>query len=334
MSERTDAVETDRDAADDPAAPPPRTTGLPEPGPDDRRPTFQHRLEYALFAGGVALARLLGARAESLGAAVGRLGYRPLRIRRDVAERHLRHAFPDASDDWVRATARAAYAHLGRETIALLRMADLSRAELLARSTLEGRAALLDAIARGNGVAVVAGHLGNWEIGAAILAANGVPIDVVAQRQNNPLFDRAIVAARRRLGVGVIERGRATRQALRSLRAGRAVAFAADQNAGRTGVFVPFFGRLASTHRGAALMALRTGAPIFLAVPLRAADGRYHMRVDEVDVDRAGDPEEAVARMTAAFTARLQQAVQAAPAQYLWLHRRWKTRPPEERNDG
>jgi KDO2-lipid IV(A) lauroyltransferase len=131
----------------------------------------------------------------------------------------------------------------------------------------------------------------------------------------------------------VIERSRATKLALRALRRGRAVAFGADQNAGRTGVFVPFFGRLASTHRGAALMALRTGAPVFLAVPLRADDGRYRMRVEEVVVDRAGNPEEVVERITVAFTQRLEQAVLAAPAQYLWQHRRWKTRPPEERNE-
>jgi KDO2-lipid IV(A) lauroyltransferase len=292
-----------------------------------------HRLEYALFAGGVALARVLGRRAESIGAVVGRLAYRPFGIRRAVAERHLRHAFPDAAATWLTQTARSAYAHLGRETIALLRMADLSADELLARSTVDGFDAFERAVARGRGVAIVAGHLGNWEIGAAILAARGVPIDVVAQRQHNPLFDRAIVAARRRLGVGVIERSRATKLALRSLRAGRVVAFAADQNAGRTGVFVPFFGRRASTHRGAALMALRTGAPVFLAVPLRASGERYHLRLEEVVVDREGDPEVVVERITAAFTARLEQAVRDAPSQYLWLHRRWKTRPPEERND-
>ncbi|MGH7505344.1 MAG: lysophospholipid acyltransferase family protein [Longimicrobiales bacterium] len=307
---------------------------LPPVPADDRRPTFVHRLEHLAFTGGTVLGRLLGDAASArLGAAIGRLGYRPLGIRRGLVESHLRAAFPDADDEWIAATATSSYAHLGREMIALLRLADLSRGALLARSRLEGLPALRSALERGNGVVIAAGHFGNWEIGAAILAAHDVPIDIVAQRQHNPLFDRAIIAARHRLGVGVIERSQATRLALRALRRGRAVAFGADQNAGRTGVFVPFFGRLASTHRGAAVMALRTEAPIFLAVPLRAGSG-YAMRVEEVAMDRGGEPEQVIARLTAAFTARLEAAVRAEPGQYLWHHRRWKTRPPEERNDG
>ena len=298
--------------------------------PDDRRPTVAHRAEFALVHTGRTLGRMLGGRAESLGGAIGALGYRPFGIRRKVVESHLRHAFPDADDAWIARTARASYRHLGRETIAMLRMADLSRDALLARSSIEGLDTLRAAIAQGKGVVITAGHLGNWEIGAAILAAHGVPIDIIAQRQHNPLFDRMIIDARLRLGVGVIERSRAPRQALRALRHGRAVAFGADQNAGRTGVFVPFFGRLASTHRGAALMALRTGAPIVLAVPLRADGDRYHMRLEPVDADRTGDQEIAIERITAAFTARLEAAIRAAPGQYLWQHRRWKTRPPGE----
>jgi len=307
------------------------TDALPPLPPDDRRPTLMHRLEYTAFAGGAALGRVLGDRASSkLGAAIGQVGYRPLGIRRRLVEVHLRQAFPESDGSWIARIAARSYAHLGREAMAMLRLSDLSREVLLARSQLDGLPELEAALAQGNGVAIVAGHFGNWEIGAAILAAHGVPIDIVAQRQHNPLFDRAIIAARHRLGVGVIERSQATRLALRSLRRGRAVAFGADQNAGRTGVFVPFFGRLASTHRGAAVMALRTGAPVFLAIPLRAGSG-YHMRVEEVEVDRHGDAEDAVTRMTTAFTTRLESAVRACPEQYLWHHRRWKTRPPEER---
>jgi KDO2-lipid IV(A) lauroyltransferase len=112
------------------------------------------------------------------------------------------------------------------------------------------------------------------------------------------------------------------------------VAFVSDQDAGRDGVFVPFFGRLASTHRGAALMAIRTGAPLFLGVPLRVAAGRYSIRVREIRTDRSGQLDDAVQRLTAAYTELLETAIRSAPDQYLWLHRRWKTRPPEERSAG
>ncbi len=295
-------------------------------------PTLAHRLEYALFAGAIAIgSRVSEPTAACIGAFLGRLGYRPLGIRRHVAEKHLLLAFPDRDADWVRRTAAATYAHFGREAIALLRMTRVTRAQIVERTGIDGFEAFTHAVHAGNGVVIVAGHLGNWEIGAAMLAARGIPMDVVVQRQANPLFDRAIVRARERLGLGVIERRRAPKLALRSLRAGRVVAFVSDQNAGKDGVFVPFFGRPASTHRGAALMAVRTGAPLFLALPLRTAGERYHMSMLEIRTDRSSDPEQAVHDLTAAFTAGLEKAVRSAPDQYLWLHRRWKTRPPQER---
>jgi Kdo2-lipid IVA lauroyltransferase/acyltransferase len=290
-----------------------------------------HRLQHALFSGALrATRRVSDATAARIGAAIGRLGYAPFRIRRRVAEAHLRLAFPERDDAWIRRVARASFEHLGRETVALLRMSELSTDTLIARTTVDNLEAGDAAVRAGGGVVIVAGHLGNWELGAAMVAVRGYPIDAVVQRQRNPLFDAWIVAARHRLGVRVIERRDAPRQALRSLRNGRVVAFVADQNAGRHGVFVPFFGRLASTHRGPALMALRTGAPVMLAVPLRVGENRYRMTLEPIDVDRGGDPDEAVVRLTAAFTARLEAAIRRAPEQYLWQHRRWKTRPPEE----
>jgi KDO2-lipid IV(A) lauroyltransferase len=215
--------------------------------------------------------------------------------------------------------------------MAMIRLAALDAEAVLERTEFVGLDALRAALDRGCGVVMVTGHFGNWEIGGAALAVRGFPLDVVAQRQSNPLFDRALVAARERLGMRVIERGRAPKEGLRALRQGRVVAFVADQDAKRAGVFVPFFGRAASTHRGPALLALRTGAPLFLGTPLRTAQGGYRIGLEEVEVEREGSLDEIVDRWTARFTARLEAAVRAAPEQYFWQHRRWKSRPPEER---
>jgi KDO2-lipid IV(A) lauroyltransferase len=294
-----------------------------------------HRAEYALFAGAVAIGRRVSEPAAArLGAFLGQLAYRPFGFRRRIVEDNLRRAFPDRDLEWVRLTAAASYEHFARETLAQLRTTHLTTAEVLERTTFEGWEELQAAARAGRGVVIVAGHLGNWEIGAAAVAARGMPTDVVVQRQSNPLFDRAIVQSRAGIGLGIIDRRHAPRLALRSLRAGRSVAFVSDQDAGRDGVFVPFFGRLASTHRGAALMAIRTGAPLFLGVPLRVAAGRYSIRVREIRTDRSGQLDDAVQRLTAAYTELLETAIRSAPDQYLWLHRRWKTRPPEERSAG
>ncbi|HEX7050438.1 MAG TPA: lysophospholipid acyltransferase family protein [Longimicrobiales bacterium] len=300
----------------------------------ERRPTVAHRIEDLAVRCAALLGRLPGDAAGRFGALLGRIAYRPLGIRRHDVERHLRLAFPEKPERWIRATAAAAYAHLGREAMALLRLSSLDRAAVIACTEVDGLDAFQAALGRGRGLVLVTGHLGNWELGGAALAARGVPIDVVAQRQSNPLFDRRIVQARERLGMRVIERRDATRLGLRALRRGRVLAFVADQDARRAGAFVPFFGRSASTHRGPALLALRTGAAVFLGTAPRQPDGRYHIRLEEITVDRDGPLEDVVDRITAAFTHRLETAIRAAPGQYFWHHRRWKTRPREEQAIG
>lgn len=242
-------------------------------------------------------------------------------------------AFPEKDQAWRDDVARRAFEHLGREMLGMLRVARLTPAQILEQTSftdIDDSDGLYRA--KGKGAVIVVGHFGNWEIGAATMATRGYPLDVIAQRQANPYFDRYMIAAREKLGARVIERSRAPREGLRSLRQGRVVVFGADQNGGTGGVFVPFFGHLASTHRGAALMAVRTGAPMIMAFPLRQADGTYHTRVDLIEANPeavSADPDEAMKILTARFTARLEQAIRENPDQYLWHHRRWKTRPTE-----
>lgn len=296
-----------------------------------RNPTLVDRLEYAAFAGVTAGAsRLSHERAEKLGAGLGRFGYRRVKIRREVVEDHLRLAFPDWDDTRVKATAEAAYAHLGREMMTTLLLSHMSREQVSAKVRHEvGRERFYEAFREGKGVVLVGGHFGNWELGAASVAAQGYPVDGIYQPMRNPLFNEAVVQARRRLGLELIARGGASKEALHSLREGRIVGFVADQNAGRSGVFVPFFGRHASTHRGAALLAIRSGAPIFAAAAIRQGD-HYFGYTEEITASREGELDEVVYRLTAAYTAVLEKLVRHWPEQYFWHHRRWKTRPPTE----
>jgi Kdo2-lipid IVA lauroyltransferase/acyltransferase len=296
-----------------------------------RKPRLIDRLEYAAFAAATAGAnRVSEARAERFGESLGRLAYRSLRIRRDVVEEHLRLAFPDRSLEWVHATAEESYLHLGRELMTTMRLSHWSRDEVVRRVHHElGRERFYQALGEGKGLVLAGSHFGNWELGAASVAAQGYPVDAVYQPQRNPLFNEAMLSARRRLGVEVIPRTRAAREALPRLRAGRIVAFVADQNAGRNGVFVPFFGRLASTHRGAALMAVRSGAPLFFGAAVRQGDGYLGMS-EEITESREGPVDQVVERLTAAFTAVLERLVRQWPGQYFWHHRRWKTRPEGE----
>jgi KDO2-lipid IV(A) lauroyltransferase len=247
-------------------------------------------------------------------------------------DEHLRKAFPEQDAEWRRSVARASFRHLGRESVATFRMGRMDADELRERTEVVGFEALEEAAAEGKGLIVVSGHFGNWEIGGAALAIRGIPLDVVVQRQRNPLFDTDLTANRNRLGMTVIERREAPKRVLRALREGRAVGIVGDQNVRRGGVFVDFLGRPASTARGTALFALRTGSPVFLGIAKRMPGfpQRYRVTLESVDFTPSGEMERDVLRLTETHTRHLERQVKEAPEQYFWQHRRWKTRPPGE----
>ena len=243
-------------------------------------------------------------------------------------DRHLALAFPDRAPDWRRRVAVESYRHLGREGAALLRLADLDPEIVERRTRVDGLDRIRGAVESGSGAVVVTGHLGNWEIAGAAVAARGVPLAAVALRQGNPLFDRDVVRTRERLGLEVIYKKDAPSEVLALLRRGGAVALVGDQNPIQGGIPVDFFGRPANTARGPAVLALRTGAPLFAGAALRVPgrEPRYHVWAEEIPVQRSGDLRADTAGLVQAYTAWLERAVRRAPEQYFWQHRRWKER--------
>jgi len=297
------------------------------------RRTVSHAIEYALFRLLAEGLRLLPDRVgDLLGTFLGWIAGVVLRLRRRDVDANLRIAFPDASPRWRARVARACYLHLGREAAATFRIATLDHRALLDATEVIGLDAFREAAEAGKGVVLVTGHLGNWEIGGAAFAARGFAIDVVAKGMANRRFERDLNANRERLGMRVMDMIRARREGPRSLRAGRVLGFVADQDAREGGVFVPFFGRLASTARGPALFALRAGAPVFVGACLRVPGprARYRVTVERVQPPQTGTVQGDVLELTRAHVAVLESAVENAPEQYFWQHKRWKTRPPEE----
>jgi Kdo2-lipid IVA lauroyltransferase/acyltransferase len=292
----------------------------------------RHRVEYALARAMERAASALPERAaDAFGRALGRTAYR-LGLRRGVVEDNLRRAFPDAGEAWLRRTGRAAYEHLGRESMAILRLSRLDPEAIVARTVPVGLDELLAAREEGRGVILATGHYGNWEIAAATVAARGIPIAAIVRRQGNRLVDARLDLLRRRLGVETISQREAPSRVPRILRANGVVGIVGDQDARGAGVFVPFFGRPASTHRGPALFALRLRAAVFACVARRlpGAGVRYEVSGRRLPVPASGDPEADVRALTAALAAHLEAEVRRAPEQYFWFHRRWKTPPRTE----
>jgi Kdo2-lipid IVA lauroyltransferase/acyltransferase len=269
--------------------------------------------------------------ADALGGQLGAAAYR-LGIRRPTVEANLRLAFPDAPERWRREVARGAYRHLGREAAAMLRLSRLDPAAVVERTVTRGWTELQEALGEGKGVILVTGHYGNWEIAAATVASRGVPVAAIVRRQSNHRVDARLNEARMRLGVETVSQREAPSRIPRVLRRNGVVGIVGDQDARGAGIFVPFFGRAASTHRGPALFALRFGAPVFACVArrLEGPGVRYEVSGSRVEVARTGDLEADVRTLTARLAARLEAEVRAAPEQYFWFHRRWKTAPPTE----
>ena len=299
-----------------------------------QRHSAAHRVEYALARTlETAVATLPEGAADGVGRRIGAAVYR-LGIRRKVVEENLRLAFPERGEAWIHATARAAFQHLGREAAAILRLSKLDPGAIVDRTVPVGWDEMEGALDEGRGCILVTGHYGNWEIAAATVASRGVPIAAIVRRQGNKLVDARLDLLRRRLGVETITQREAPSRVPRLLRKNGVIGIVGDQDARGSGIFVPFFGRPASTHRGPALFALKLNAPVFACVARRLPESRvrYEVSGTRVPVVRTGDTEADVQALTAELAARLEAEIRKAPEQYFWFHRRWKTKPPAEQN--
>ena len=184
--------------------------------------------------------------------------------------------------------------------------------------------------ATGTGGLLVTAHLGNWEMAAEAARRRGLELKSVAREvQDSSLFEAWLT--RQRGGAdSVIHKTGGTREVMRTLKEGGIVAVVADQNAGRHGIFVPFFDLPASTFPTPAALALRLDVPLYFAFCLRrpGLEG-FDVTIEKVhSPDPALDRAAAIRAMTEDVTRRVEKAIRRAPEQYAWVHRRWKTRPP------
>lgn len=296
--------------------------------------TLKHRAEYLLFVVFAGVVNLLPERlATGVGSGLGWLTGSLLRIRRATVEENLERAFPESSRTQRRRIARRAYRHLGREAVAFIRFGKMSPEDFRSRAEVDGLEFLADPVARGQGVIVLLGHIGNWEIAGAGVTARGVPVSAVAKRQRNRLFDAYVRKVRARYGMGVVLTSDGPRAILERLRVPEAVAMVADQNATRGGVFVDFFGVPASTARGPGVLAVRRDVPVVFAEPVRLPGhrARYRVTLRPLEYDRGESLEATVESLAQAYMSAMEGAVRRHPEQYFWFHRRWKTRPAERR---
>ena len=289
--------------------------------------------EYLYMVGVERLVRLLPIGAHlRLGRFLGRLTRLADRGHRRVAEQNAAWALgisPKEAGDLVRRVYRNVCTNFVED---LMLPKILKRKKLEDFSRIEGAEHLKAALAKGKGAIMVTGHFGNWELAGRVLAHAAGGALVVARTLSNPLVEARARRFREGGGLKVIGREGALRHVLNHLRAGGCVAMLIDQNQRAGGVFVPFFGKLASTVPSPASLALKYGAPVLAGYTYRIGNELRHcFHCDPAfELIRTGDYRADVVANTALFTKRIEDFVRQHPDQWFWLHSRWRKRPPEE----
>jgi Kdo2-lipid IVA lauroyltransferase/acyltransferase len=271
--------------------------------------------------------------ARAIGTAIGAIAFRGLGRLRSVGIRNLELAFPEMTPREREAILRSEYRNLGLLLAEFCKMPDYTAASASEFIRYEGLENYLKARERGKGVLVLTGHLGAWELSSFYHSLMGMPMGMVIRRLDNPLVDAFVNRIRCLHGNRVIHKDDFARGLIASMRAGETVGILMDTNmTPPQGVFVPYFGVLACTASGMARIAEKTGAAVVPGFLLwEESEQKYVLHFgEELNVVHTGDAEQDALTNTAAFTAAMERYVRQYPEQWLWMHRRWKTRPPGE----
>ncbi len=287
---------------------------------------MKYRLEYLILKAVLdALCSLGSAGRLRWGRALGRLWYRlDGRHRRLATENIVRGLGMGGAE--AAALALKNFEHIGMN---LAEFAAFTRfEELMEGVAIEGLHHLEKSLEEGRGVFVATGHIGNWELGGAALS-HRAPLTAVARPMKNPLSEKLIDERRRAAGIRVVGHRNSTKPILKLIGRGEAVGFLLDHNTShREAVFVPFLGRPASVNFGLALLAARTGSPVLPVFDIRQEGGRHRVVIaPPLRMERLPNREEELGVNTARITAVIEAHVRRYPAQWFWVHNRWKNQP-------
>ncbi len=294
---------------------------------------MRQKLEFALVW---LLVKLLGlpprAVARRIGAGIGWLAFVGVpRLRRTGME-NLALAFPGKPASERKQILRNVYRSLGWQLAEFCQMPRYSLEQANRFIRYEGLEHYLAARDRGKGVLVLTGHIGAWELSSFYHSLAGYPMGMVIRRLDNPLVDRLVNGIRCQHGNRVLHKDDFARGLIAAMRGGETVGVLMDTNmTPPQGVFVDFFGHSACTAAGVARIALRTGAAVLPGyLTWESAENRYVLHfLPPLRLVSSGSDELDTVANTQLFTKALEGVIRRYPEQWLWVHRRWKTRPPE-----
>lgn len=255
-----------------------------------------------------------------------------VRIRRGYVLDTLARCFPEKPEAERRAIYAGMCLHQALNLMELMRFAGGRDAELGGLLEVHGEEVVQDALSRGKGVLILIAHFGNYDLmGLYASKLFGYPLTIITKTLKNAELNALWWELRRKAGVNEVPSHNAYRACVRALRKNELVGFMLDQNRPREqGVFVDFFGRKASTTPGLAFMSAQTGAPVVPVFMHRTPGGRHVLSAGPLIEPPPDRKEETLLACTAAYTKIIEDEVRRHPEQWLWLHKRWKSRPLHE----
>lgn len=275
--------------------------------------------------------------AFSLADALAWLAHRVDKRHRKVAQENLRAAFPELEQDPAKLDrlVRGTYRHFAHVLVEMILMPRKMHPSNWRRyGTVRQSKGVLGGLFGDRPLLIVTGHLGNWEVAGYLIGTAGFKTYAIARTLDNPYLERFLRRFRQATGQTIIAKKDDFDRLQEVMRKGGKVATLADQDAGARGVFVPFFGRPASTHKAVALMAIEFDAKMVVIGVPRLAEPMYYSVIceDEIDPRDYAGRSDAVKAITERYTAAIERLVRRYPEQYFWLHRRWKSQPAAKKN--
>jgi len=288
---------------------------------------FKYRVEYFLARIIFLVIQLLPHRSlDTIAQVIGSLIFSLIRIRREVCIANLKSALTDKSNSEIISIGRKSYGHFALVALKFCKLPkDYNNFKKMV--SIENEHLLKKGYERGKGVLLVAAHYGIWEYIPTAISRYGYTISVVAKKQKNPYVDVMINNIRKQYGIGIIEKKSAVKDVIRALKNKEGVGIMADQDGGKSGYYLDFFDKPASIVEGPAVIGIKTGSTMLMCLPVGFKNGMYSIKIEEFKCfNSAGGAKPLKKDIIKEYTMYIEQYIRENPAQWLWVHRRWKSK--------
>jgi KDO2-lipid IV(A) lauroyltransferase len=255
--------------------------------------------------------------------------------RRDITLNNISMAFPEKGNDWHKRIMRESYRNLGITMMELLAFPKFTIEDFHNYIKYENFEIIDEILSRGNGVILLSGHFGNWELIAFTVGIfAGISVTEIVKPQSNSYIDKLLNKYRSLSGNNIVQMSNAARAIVKTLKSNGAVGLLVDQSADwRKDLFVDFFGRSAVTYEAPASLSLKFKTPIIMGFPIRKPDYTYSISLIELKSDDLVDSKESIRILTERHVKILENAIRQNPGLWSWQHKRWKHTPPGKKDE-